>query len=187
MNSQRVLIICFKIPVVALVLMLTFVSTSANAAGLNSYQSPDGRYAFLYPTGWTRTTVNGGPQLIFHDIINSDETISLLISDVTPESKLESLGDPTKVGEILQKKIIAPEGSGRIADLINARQREMNGHKFYDLEYAIRLKNRERHELATVVVDRGKLYTFAASTNEARWRKVKSLFENVVTSFTLLI
>ena len=34
---------------------------SAAAAGLNSFQSPDGRYAFLYPTGWTRVQVSGGP------------------------------------------------------------------------------------------------------------------------------
>ena len=45
---------------------------SASAAGLNSFQSPDGRYAFLYPTGWTRVQVSGGPQVVFHDLINSD-------------------------------------------------------------------------------------------------------------------
>ncbi|MFZ9901754.1 MAG: photosystem II reaction center PsbP, partial [Vulcanococcus sp.] len=45
----------------------------------------------------------------------------------------------------------------------------------------------DRHELATVVVDRGRLYTFAASTNEARWPKVNSLFHQVITSFTLRI
>ena len=31
------------------VVMLT--ACSGTAAGLNSFQSPDGRYAFLYPTG----------------------------------------------------------------------------------------------------------------------------------------
>jgi photosystem II oxygen-evolving enhancer protein 2 len=38
-----------------------------------------------------------------------------------------------------------------------------------------------------VVVDRGRLYTFAASTNEARWNKVKDLFAVVIGSFTLQI
>nr|YP_009531020.1 photosystem II oxygen evolving complex protein PsbP [Paulinella micropora]APP88548.1 photosystem II oxygen evolving complex protein PsbP [Paulinella micropora]AQX45315.1 Photosystem II oxygen evolving complex protein PsbP [Paulinella micropora]AXY63709.1 photosystem II oxygen evolving complex protein PsbP [Paulinella micropora] len=187
MNLQRVSIIAFRVPLIVTLIILTFTSISVNAAGLNSYQSPDGKYAFLYPTGWVKTTVIGGPQVIFHDIINSDETISLLISDVTPESKLEALGDPTRVGEILQKKVIAPEGSGRKANLVEARQRDVNGYNFYDLEYEINLKDRKRHELATVIVNRGKLYTFAASTNEGRWRKVKSLFEDVVTSFTFLV
>ena len=38
-----------------------------------------------------------------------------------------------------------------------------------------------------MVVDRGRLYTLATSTNEERWPKVKGLFESVIHSFTLLI
>ena len=49
-------------------------------AGLEAYQSPDGRYAFFYPTGWTRVKVDGGPEIIYHDLINSNETLSLIIS-----------------------------------------------------------------------------------------------------------
>ena len=57
-------------------------------AGLETYQSPDGRYAFLYPTGWTRVKVDGGPEIIYHDLINSNETLSLVISDVNKEVQL---------------------------------------------------------------------------------------------------
>ena len=49
------------------------------------------------------------------------------------------------------------------------------------------LADRDRHELATVVVDRGRLYTLAASTNEVRWSKVKGLFDQVIRSFNLLV
>ena len=49
------------------VVMLT--ACSGAGAGLNSFQSPDGRYAFLYPTGWSRVVVSGGPQVVFHDLI----------------------------------------------------------------------------------------------------------------------
>ena len=73
------------------------------------------------------------------------------------------------------------------AELVEAGEREDGGHTFYDLEYAVHLSDRDRHELATVVVDRGRLYTLAASTNELRWPKVKDLFRNVITSFTLQI
>ncbi|WP_233130172.1 photosystem II reaction center PsbP [Synechococcus sp. 1G10] len=160
---------------------------SAAAAGLNSFQSPDGRYAFLYPTGWTRVAVSNGPQVVFHDLINSDETLSLVISDVNATNELESLGSAVAVGEKLGRIVIAPEGSGREAELVEASEREDGGHTFYDLEYAVHLSDRDRHELATVVVDRGRLYTLAASTNELRWPKVKDLFRNVITSFTLQI
>ncbi len=160
---------------------------SAAAAGLNSFSSPDGRYAFLYPTGWTRVQVSNGPQVVFHDLINSDETLSLVISEVTPDRDVETLGSAVAVGETLRRVVIAPEGSGRSAELVEAREREQGGHIFYDLEYAVHLADRDRHELATVVSDRGRLYTFAASTNEVRWPKVQELFERVITSFTLQI
>jgi photosystem II oxygen-evolving enhancer protein 2 len=172
---------------VALLLAVVLSACSAAAAGLNSYQSPDGRYAFLYPTGWTRVQVGGGPQVVFHDLINSDETLSLVISEVNPTNDLEQLGSAVAVGEQLRRTVIAPEGSGRQAELVQADERQSDGRTFYDLEYAVHLDDRDRHELATVVVDRGRLYTFAASTNEIRWGKVKDLFRQVVTSFSLLV
>ena len=171
----------------ALGLALVLVGCSASAAGLNGFQSADGRYAFLYPTGWTRVQVSGGPQVVFHDLINSDETLSLVIADVASESDLSALGSAVAVGEQLRRQVIAPEGSGRVADLVEASERQEAGRTFYDLEYTVHLQDRDRHELATVVVDRGRLYTFAASTNEIRWPKVKALFEQVVTSFSLLV
>ncbi|MGB5136540.1 MAG: photosystem II reaction center PsbP [Prochlorococcaceae cyanobacterium] len=172
---------------VALLLAVSLVSCSAAAAGLNSFQSPDGRYAFLYPTGWTRVQVSGGPQVVFHDLINSDETLSLVVSQVDPDDDLSDLGSAVAVGERLRRNVIAPEGSGRAAELVQADERQQGGRTFYDLEYTVHLQDRDRHELATVVVDRGRLYTFAASTNEIRWTRVKDLFHQVVTSFTLLV
>ena len=169
------------------VLALAVTSCSAAAAGLNSFQSPDGRYAFLYPTGWTRVQVTEGPQVVFHDLINADETLSLVVSDVNSTNSLENLGSAVAVGEKLRRIVIAPDGSGREAELVEAAEREDGGRTFYDLEYAVHLNDRDRHELATVVVDRGRLYTFAASTNEVRWPKVKGLFHQVISSFTLRI
>ena len=169
-----------------LVLVLTACGGGL-AAGFNSYQSPDGRYAFLYPTGWTRVTVTGGPKVVFHDLINSDETLSLVISEVGEDVELEALGSPEAVGARLMREVIAPEGAGREVELVEAKERKDSEHTFYDLEYSVHLQDRDRHELATVVVDRGYLYTFAASTNENRWLKVRDIFERAITSFTFLI
>ena len=171
----------------SVVCVVLLTACSGAGAGLNSFQSPDGRYAFLYPTGWTRVAVTGGPTVVFHDLINSDETVSLVVSDVDADNDLQTLGSAVAVGERLRRDVIAPDGSGRNAELIEAREREASGHTFYDLEYAVHLQDRDRHELATVVVDRGRLYTLATSTNESRWPRVKDLFESVITSFTLLI
>ena len=156
-------------------------------AGLEAYQSPDGRYAFLYPTGWTRVKVDGGPEIIYHDLINSNETLSLVVSDVNKEVDLEQLGGPNEVGQTLIDKVIAPEGSGRSVKLVDAKKRESSNHIFYDLEYQLNLNEQDRHELATVVIDRGTLYTFAVGTNEDRWSKVNGMFNNVIESFNFLI
>ena len=156
-------------------------------AGLETYQSPDGRYAFLYPTGWTRVKVDGGPEIIYHDLINSNETLSLVVSDVKKDVDLEQLGSPDEVGQTLIDKVIAPEGSGRSVVLVDSNKREASNHIFYDLEYQLKINEQDRHELATVVLDRGSLYTFAVGTNEDRWNKVDQLFTNVIRSFNFLI
>ena len=156
-------------------------------AGLQSYQSPDGRFAFLYPTGWTQVQVSNGPRVVFHDLIHSDETVSLMINNVNEENELTELGSAVAVGERLRREVIATAGSGRTAELVEANEREVNNHTFYDLEYAVHLEDRDRHELATVVVDRGRLYTLATSVNEDRWEKVQDLCGRVVRSLNLLI
>ena len=160
---------------------------SGLSAGLEAYQSPDGRYGFFYPTGWTRVKVDGGPEIIYHDLINSNETLSLVVSDVNKDVELDQLGTPSEVGQTLIDKVIAPEGSGRSVKLLNANQREDEKHVFYDLEYELNLNEQDRHELATVVIDRGSLYTFAVGTNEERWNKVEKMFKNVIESFNFLI
>jgi len=173
-----------------LILSICFLLSACGgglSAGLEAYQSPDGRYGFFYPTGWTRVKVDGGPEIIYHDLINSNETLSLVVSDVNKDVELDQLGTPSEVGQTLIDKVIAPEGSGRSVKLLNANQREDEKHVFYDLEYELNLNEQDRHELATVVIDRGSLYTFAVGTNEERWNKVEKMFKNVIESFNFLI
>ena len=172
-----VLLLCF---------LLSACSNGLNA-GLEAYQSSDGRYGFFYPTGWTRVKVDGGPEIIYHDLINSNETLSLVVSEVDKNVDLEELGTPLEVGQTLINKVIAPEGSGRNVELIDAHKRESSNHLFYDLEYELNLNNQKRHEIASVVIDRGSLYTFAVGTNQERWNKVETLFSRVIESFNFLI
>ena len=174
---------------ILILLIVFFISACGTGlnAGLEAYLSPDGRYGFLYPTGWTRVNVEGGPEIIYHDLINSNETLSLVVSDVRKDIQLEQLGSPNEVGQTLINKVIAPEGSGRSVKLIDANQRESSNHLFYDLEYELNLNDQNRHEIATVVIDRGSLYTFAVGTNKERWNKVEKMFTNVIESFNFLI
>ena len=164
---------------IALVLTLSACSTGG-ASGLEPYKSQDGRYGFLFPTGWTRVAVDNGPEVVYHDLINSDETLSLVISKLENEVDLNDLGGADAVGERLF-------GKNNSIELIDAQEREVNERKFYDLEYAVNLEENSRHEIATVVVDRGYLYTLAASTSDQRWSKMKDTFSRVVSSFTFFL
>tara|TARA_B100000214_G_C23955176_1_gene622448 strand:+ start:644 stop:1204 length:561 start_codon:yes stop_codon:yes gene_type:complete len=164
---------------IALVLTLGACSTGG-ASGLEPFKSQDGRYGFLFPTGWTRVAVDNGPEVVYHDLINSDETLSLVISKLDNEIDLDDLGGPDAVGERLfgEKSVKNP------IQLIDAQERKIDNHTFYDLEYSANLENKSRHEYATVVVDRGFLYTLAASSSEQRWLKMEDIFKRVVNSFT---
>ena len=94
-----------------------------------------------------------------------------MVNKVDEQNDLSDLGSAVAVGERLRQEVIACGGSGRTAELIEAGEREMNGHTFYDLEYAVHLPDRDRHELATVVVDRGRLYTLPPASMKIAGRR----------------
>ena len=167
---------------IALVFMLGACSSGASS-GLEPFKSQDGRYGFLFPTGWTRVAVQNGPEVVFHDLINSDETLSLVISKLENEVDLDNLGGANAVGE----RLFGKNNNQSSIKSIEAEEREVNGNKFYDFEYSVNTKDNSRHEIATVVVDRGYLYTLAASTNEQRWTKMHDIYKRVVSSFTFFI
>ena len=117
--------------------------------------------------------VDNGPEVVYHDLINSDETLSLVISKLENEVDLDDLGGADAVGE----RLFGEKNSNNPIQLIDASEREVEQRKFYDLEYSVDSEVNGRHEFATVVVDRGYLYTLAASTSEERWSKMQDTFK----------
>jgi photosystem II oxygen-evolving enhancer protein 2 len=176
---------------IAAVLLVVLVALSltgcvAAGAGLKSYVDSTDGYQFLYPNGWLPVKVSDGPDVVFHDLIEATENVSVVISPVPEGKTLAEIGTPGEVGYKLAKSALAPPDSGRKAELVNAEAREKNAKKYYLLEYAIKLPNQqERHNLASVAVSRGKLFTFNASTPEKRWHKVQKVFKQAVNSFSV--
>ncbi len=172
--------------VIVCIFSLTACS-GGSSAGLEAFRSPDGRYGFLYPIGWTKVSVENGPEVVFHDLINSDETLSLVISKLENDIDLRDLGTAKEVGRRLTNEVTDEKGNSRDVQLLDANSRENSDHMFYDLEYSVDFGNKNRHELASVVVDHGYLYTLAASSSEERWPQVKDLYAKVLNSFKFLI
>ena len=177
---------------IAAVLLVVLVAVSlvscsiSPTSGLKSYVDTTKGYQFLYPNGWLQVKVSNGPEVVFHDLIESTENISLVVSPVPEAKSLAELGTPGEVGYKLSKNAIAPRDSGRTAELVNAETRQFRDKTYYLLEYAVKLPNQqERHNLASVAVSRGKLFTFNASTTEQRWEKAKQQLETVVKSFSV--
>ena len=174
------------IAAILLVLSLGLSSCASAVSGLKSYVDTGDGYEFLYPNGWVPVKVSEGPDVVFHDMIERAENVSVVISDVPDGKSLTDLGTPGEVGYELQKNAIAPATSGRVAQLVNAEARQSGEQTYYLLEYSVKLPNdEERHNIASVAVSRGKLFTLNTSTTEKRWQKLQEMFEIVAKSFTV--
>lgn len=177
--------------VAALVLMLSLTLTSCATDGgsFQSYDSPSAGYQFLYPNGWIPVDVKNaseGVDLVYRDLIERSENLSVIVSDVPEGKTLTDIGTPTDVGYRFFKAVNNDPNVNRNAELIRADSHEDNGQTYYILEYQVKLPdNTERHDIASVAVSRGKLYTFNLSTPQQRWDKVKKVFETAVNSFSV--
>lgn len=172
--------------IVALGLILQTNVAPVAAGGLQAYVDTGDSYKFLYPNGWVPVKTTKGADIIFHDLIESSENVSVVISQVDKAKKLSDLGTPADVGAKLGTNAIAPPGSGREAELLNSELKEVRGKTYYILEYDVKFPNNShRHNIASVVVSRGKLFTFNASTTEKRWQKMNKVFGEVINSFSV--
>ena len=74
----------------------------------------------MYPTGWTEVSVPGAADVVFHDIINDSENVSVVVSGAPEGISLEDLGTPTEVGYKLSKSINALAKDERDVELLSA-------------------------------------------------------------------
>ncbi len=170
--------------VILLMVLCLITSCASPTSGLKSYVDSTDGYQFLYPSGWLAVKVANGADVVFHDFIEISENVSVVVSPVPEGKVLSDLGTPGEVGYKLSKNALAPADSGRIAELVNAETREKNAKTYYFLEYIIKLPNQQqRHNLASVAISKGKLFTFNASVPEKRWAKVQQVLKQVVNSF----
>ncbi len=181
---KRLLTTCLTVCVMLLTTLI--LQGCVAVAGLNAFADDIDGYRFLYPNGWVQIKVQDGPDVVFHDIIEQTENVSVVINPVPGRKTLADLGTPGEVGYQLSKSAIAPPDSGRTAELVNAVERQVGGKVYYLLEYLVKLSDgRERHNLASATISRGKLFTVNASTPEPRWDLMKTTLERSVQSFAV--
>ncbi|MGD1900810.1 MAG: photosystem II reaction center PsbP [Geitlerinemataceae cyanobacterium] len=179
----------FKRIAVFLCATLAIVLSSCSASptsGLKNYTDDYDGYEFLYPNGWTEIdATNIAPDVIFHDLIESSENVSVVINPAAEGvASISELGTPSEVGNTLGKTAIAPPDSGREAELVGVASRtDSKDHTYYLFEYAVTLPQGERHNLASAAISRGQLFTLNVSTPERRWEKDGDQLRVVAQSF----
>lgn len=176
------------IATVLIVLNLCLVACSNGVGGLQKYTNSTQGYEFVYPNGWVQVEVGNsatGVDVVFRDLIERTENVSVVISEIPQGKTLKDLGTPSEVGYKLLKSAIAPPNSERKAELISAQLGEAEGKSYYKLEYQVKLPNydQERHNLASVTVSRGKLFTLNVSVPQRRWEKLHQMYDVVASSF----
>lgn len=169
-----------------LISSFTLFGCNSSTSGLQAYTNSTAGYQFLYPNGWQEVKVDNntaGVDVVFRDLVEQTENISVVINEVEEKRKLTDLGTPSDVGQRL-KNTIAPPNSDRKGELIRADELEKKGNTYYLLEYQVTFPdNRQRHNMASVAVSRGKLFTFSISTPERRWEGLSERFNKIADSF----
>ncbi|KAG0625780.1 hypothetical protein M758_2G080400, partial [Ceratodon purpureus] len=110
--------------------------------------------------------------------------VSVVVAPVADGFTLEKRGDPTEAG-MLFLKTIAPEGSNKVAKLVEAASRQ-DDVLYYSMEYRVRGPKFFRHNVDVLAVsDAGELYTLTAQAPESLWSSVEAQFRVITASFRL--
>lgn len=177
------------ISILLIFISLTLSSCSVGVSGLKSYVNPAQGYEFLYPNGWIPVDLknpSAGVDVVFRDLVERTENLSVIISDVPADSTLEDLGTPSEVGYRFLNLVNNDPNLDIESAFLRAESKEAGDKSYYLLEYEVDLPNQpKRHNLASVAVSHGKLFTFNLSTPEKRWENVKDSFEIAAQSFSV--
>ncbi|KAK3234006.1 Thylakoid-anchored PsbP-like protein [Cymbomonas tetramitiformis] len=104
---------------------------------------------------------------------SGEENVSLIVAPIQRGFSMDQLGTPEEAGTTLLSTTIAPPGSGKEANLIEARSRTMDGYLYYILEYTVASRAWARHNFAVFVARDDTLYTFNAQASQACCFKIK--------------
>ncbi len=169
-----------------LISSLTLFGCSDPSGGLQGYTNSTQGYEFLYPNGWQEVKVDNntaGVDVVFRDLVEQTENVSVVVSDVAEGRELKDIGTPTQVGQRLQSTI-APPDSEREGELIRADELEKEGETYYLLEFQVTFPDHsQRHNVASVAVSRGKLFTLNVSTPQRDWNRRSNQFNAIADSF----
>ncbi|MEM9544114.1 MAG: photosystem II reaction center PsbP, partial [Cyanobacteria bacterium P01_E01_bin.42] len=129
-------------------------SCTLGTSNLQSYIDLQDGYQFCYPNGWVQVEVQNpsqGVDVVYRDIIERTENLSVIINDIPSDRQLQDLGTATEVGYrfFQQRNAIDPDVK---VELMGAETVSKLGQTYYLLEFAVTLPDSQhRHDLASVI------------------------------------
>ncbi|XP_014497244.1 psbP-like protein 1, chloroplastic [Vigna radiata var. radiata] len=180
-GRRQVIAIGTTAPLLFLINQHSNAFAAENKKGFLSVLDKKDGYSFLYPFGWQEVVIEGQDK-VFKDVIEPLENVSV---NVIPTGKqdITEFGSPQEVAETLIKKVLAP--SNQKTKIIEAKEQDVEGKKYYQFEFIAKAPNYTRHALSTVSIGNGKFYTLTTGANERRWEKMKERLQTVVESFKI--
>lgn len=148
--------------------------TSRMGGLLEYYQDGPRGWSMLAPSGWNKFDGEvGAYDVKWQDVVQPMENIKISTNPVkSTTTSIAALGEVKDVGASLATK--------RKAKLIKADERQTEGVLFYDFEFAL---SDSTHQLLTLCVNKGKVWSLDANSSESRWGKRKELYTKAVGSF----
>ncbi|CAO2832744.1 unnamed protein product [Amaranthus hypochondriacus] len=114
--------------------------------------------------------------------------ISVIVSPVSKDFRIEAFGGPKEVGEAVIRTITAPNRRPDVKATLLRSNLRMDSSKniyYYELEFKVDSPTFQRHNVTVCCAQNGRLYTLNAQAPESAWQDVKEDFYNVATSFSL--
>lgn len=142
---------------------------------LERYQDVNLGISILAPSGWNKFEGEvGAYNLKWQDLVSPSENIKISSNPVkSTTTSIAALGEDVQaLGESLATK--------RDAKLINANERFTDGVLYYEFDFAI---NDGTHQLLSLCVLKGKVWSLDANCTEKRYKKLKEMYYNVIGSF----
>jgi len=142
---------------------------------LDRYQDVNLGITILAPSGWNKFEGEVGAYNVkWQDLVSPEENIKISSTPVkSTTTSIDALGEDVKaLGESLASK--------RNAKLVSAEERFTEGVLFYEFDFAIKDGT---HQLLSLSVLKGKVWSVDANCSEKRYSKKKELYKNVIGSF----
>mmetsp|Transcript_30552 Transcript_30552/g.37301 ORF Transcript_30552/g.37301 Transcript_30552/m.37301 type:complete len:225 (+) Transcript_30552:97-771(+) len=141
---------------------------------LEKYSDTTRGWSIFAPSGWNKFDGEvGAYDVKWQDLVDGRENIKVSSNPVkSTTTSISALGEVQEVGKKL--------ASARQAKLVKADERLTDGILFYTFEFAL---DEGTHQLLSLSVNKGRIWSLDANTTEKRWEKRKEMYSNVIGSF----